>query len=165
VSVVARINDRQLIGHRLRRIPHPLDEVVVAVIRAYRTSTASEQVAMLDELNRVGISVLCTFPERLAAVAVRGQDVEPLQQGLIALGMVAALLEDPRDHLFALAVINHGAQVLGTDLATLIDSVIGEVPAAAVAQFRAFAARAEGDKSLAAFGRRTHGDGTEFRYS
>jgi hypothetical protein len=164
VSVVARLNDRRFNGQRIRRIPHPFDDEVIAVIEAYRQSTAEQRRAMRDELGQVGISVLCTFPDRLAAVAVRTRSAEPLRQGLVALGMIADLLDDPRDHLYGLAAINHSAGVLGTDLSALTDSVADEVPPTAVAQFRAFAARAERDKSLAAFNLRTQGSGDQFRY-
>jgi len=164
VSIVARINDRRLSGQRLRRIPHPYDEDVLAVIEAYRQANAVERQVMLDELGRGGISVLNGFADRLAAIAVRIRSVEPLRQGLVALGMVADLLNDWRDHLFGLAVIKHSAGLLGTSLSTLIDSVADEVPPTAVARFRAFDARADQHKTLSAFNRRTEGSGDQFRY-
>lgn len=83
VTVAARLNDRQFNGHRVRRIPHPLDDVIIAVITSYRTASPAEQQAMVDKLNKVAVGALCTFPERLAAVAVRTHSVEPLHQGLV----------------------------------------------------------------------------------
>jgi hypothetical protein len=164
MTIAARLNDRQLNGHRARRIPHPLDDVLAEVIAAYRAATPREQGALVGELNSVGIGALCTFSERLAAVAVRAESVEPLREGLIGLGMVAALLDDPHDHLYSLAAVNHSANLLGTDLAAVIDSVANELPGAALDQFRAFARRVDRHKSLEAFGLRASGHGDTFRY-
>ncbi|WP_433063590.1 hypothetical protein [Dactylosporangium sp. CS-033363] len=164
MTVAARLNDRQFRGHRVRRIPHPLDDVIIAVIASYRTASPSERQAMADELNGVALGALCTFPERSAAVAVRTQSVEPLRQGLAGLGMVAGRLSDPHAHLYPLAAVNHAADLLGTDLATIIGAMARELSEAASTQFRLFVSRNDRDKSLKAFGLQTQGEGDTFRY-
>jgi hypothetical protein len=78
VGIAARLNDRQFNGHRVRRIPHPLDDAVDAVITAYRGATPSEQRMMLDEMNKVAVGTLCTYPERLAE-----RDVLRLRHGVV----------------------------------------------------------------------------------
>jgi len=106
VTVAVRLNDRQFNGHRVRRIPHPLDDVITAVIRSYRRASPSDQRAMVDELNEVAVGALFTFPERLAAIALRTHSVEPLRHGLVGLGMIATRLDDPHEHLCPLAAVN-----------------------------------------------------------
>lgn len=119
---------------------------------------------MLVDVTGRSAGVLCTYAERLAAVAVRAGAVEPLRDGLVAVGMAVDALDDHRDHLCPLAAVNHSAAMLGVTFAALVNSVASELPPAARARLRAFDARAEKDRSLQAFGLRTAGSGNEFRY-
>jgi hypothetical protein len=109
-------------------------------------------------------AVLCVSAERLAAVAVRAHSAEPLHQALVAIGMAVEALDDDRDHLYPLAAVHHSAVVIGSNFVALVDSVADELPAAALARLYAFDRREERDRSLRAFGLRTHGEGDQFRY-
>ena len=164
VSIVARLGDERFHGLRLRRIPHPLDEVVSVVVHAYRNATPPGRRAMLVDLPVMSAGVLCTYAERLAAVAVRAGSIVPLHDGLVAVGMAVEALDDERDHFYPLAAVNHSAAVLGVTFAALVNSVVDDLPTAALARLRAFAEREEGDRSLQAFGLRTEGSGDDFRY-
>jgi len=123
VGIVARHNDKQFNGHRLRRIPHPLDDVVSGVVGAYRDGSPSERPAMLPEMTAKPAAVLCTSAERFAAMAVRTGSVEPLRQALVAVAMAIEALDDVRDHLYPCAAVDHSAALLGTSFAALVNSV------------------------------------------
>jgi hypothetical protein len=164
VGIVARLNDKQFNGQRLRRIPHPLDDVVAGVVDAYRDGSPAERQAILAEMTAKPAAVLCASAERFAAVAVRTSSVEPLRQALVAVGMAIEVLDDDRDQLYPCAAIDHSAVLLRASFAPLVDSVAAELPPAALAKLRAFDEREMRDRSLQAFGLRTDGDGDDFRY-
>jgi hypothetical protein len=164
VGIVARLNGKHFDGHRLRRMPHPLDDVVVGVISAYRDGSRAERQAILAEMTAKPAAVLCASAERFAAIAVRTGSVDPLRQALVAVGMAVEALDDDRDHLHLCAAIDHSAELLGTSFAPLVNSVAAELPPAALAKLRAFDGREMRDRSLQAFGLRTEGDSGDFRY-
>ena len=114
VGIVPRLNDKQFNGHRLRRIPHPLDDLVSGVVGAYRDGSPSDRQAMLSEVTAKPAAVLCASAERFAAMAVRTGSVEPLRQALVAVGMAIEALDDVRDHLYSCAAVDHSAALRGT---------------------------------------------------
>jgi hypothetical protein len=164
VGIVARLNDKQFNGHRLRRIPHPLDDVVAGVVSAYRVGSPAERQVILSEMAAKPAAVLCASAERFAAIAVRTGSVEPLRQALVAVGMAIEALDDDRDHLYPCAAVDNSAALLGTSFASLVDSAAAELPPAALAVLRAFDGRETRDRSLQAFGLQTDGEGDDFRY-
>ena len=119
---------------------------------------------MLVAVTARSAGVLCTYAERLAAIAVRASSVEPLHDGLVAVAMAVEALDDYRDHLYPLAAVNHSAAMLGTTFSALVNTVADELPPAALTRLRAFNEREERDRSLQAFGLRTDGSGDEVRY-
>ncbi len=164
MGIAARLNGKQFNGHRLRRIPHPLDDVVAGVVGAYRDGSPSEREAILSEMTAIPAAVLCASAERLAPIAVSTGSVEPLRHALVAVGMAIEALDDTRDHLYPCAAVDHSAALLGTSFAALVNSVAAELPPAALAKLRAFDGREGRDRSLQAFELRTDGDGDDFRY-
>jgi hypothetical protein len=164
MTLVSRLNDKQFNGHRVRVIPHPLDEVIIQVIHTYRGASKAQRQAMLDEMTQRSGGVLCASAERLAAMAVRANCVAPLYQALVAIGIGVEALDDDRDHLYALTAIDHSAGLLSTTLTALTDTVADELPPAGLTRLRMFDQRQPRDRSLQAFGRRTEGEGPEFRY-
>lgn len=164
VDIAARLSDKQFDGHRLRRIPHPLDDVIGGAIDAFRKATPSQRRAMLAGMAPRPAGVLCCFAERLAAVAVRTRSIEPLHRALVAVAIAVVALEDDRDHLCALAAVHHSAVMLGITFTTLVDSVARELPGVGLARLQDFGRREEQDRSLQAFGLRTEGEGESFRY-
>jgi hypothetical protein len=164
VGIVARLNGKQFNGHRLRRIPHPLDGVAAGVVDAYRDGSVAERQAILSDMTAKPAAVLCASAERFAAIAVRTGSVGPLRQALVAVGMAIEALDDDRDHLYPCAAIDHSAALLGTSCTPLVNSVAAELPPAALAKLRAFDEREIRDRSLQAFGLRTDGDSDDFRY-
>jgi hypothetical protein len=164
MTLVSRLNDKQFNGHRVRVIPHPLDEVIIQVIDTYRGASKAQRQAMLEEVTQRSGGVLCASAERLAAMAVRANSVAPLYQALVAIGIGDEALEDYRDHLFSLTAVDHSAGLLSTTLSALIDTVANELPPAGLTCLHMFNRRQPRDRSLQAFGLRTEGEGPEFRY-
>jgi hypothetical protein len=164
VGIVARLDDKQFNGYRLRRIPHPIGDVVAGVVGAYRDGSPAERQAILSEMTAKPAAVLCAAAERLAGTAVRTGSVDPLRQALVAVGMAIEALDDDRDHLYPCAATDHSAALLGTSLAPLVNSVADVLPPGALAKLRAFDECDLRDRSLQAFGLRTDGDGDNFRY-
>src|SRR5262245_36674554 len=138
VGSVPGLSDNQFDGHRLRRIPHPFDDVVAGVVGAYRVGSSAERQSILSEMTAKPAAVLCAYAERLAAIAVRTGSVEPLRQAVVAVGMAIGALDDDRDRLYPCAAVDHSAALLSTSFAQLVDSVAAELPPAALAKLRAF---------------------------
>ena len=151
-------------GYLATRLPHELDAVVASAVAEYRAASPSARREMAENLQPRAAGVLSAYGQRMAAVAVRTGAVEPLRDGLVAMGVAEARLSDARDNLIVLAAVNHSAELLGTDLATLVDEIADEVPAAASAGFRDFAARQPQHKSLKSMGLRIWGQGESFLY-
>jgi hypothetical protein len=164
VRIVARLNDKQFKGYRLRPIPHPIDDIVASVVEAFQTGTPSQRQAVLDDMTDRAGSVLCAFAERLAAVAVRNRSAEPLQEALVAVGIAVEALDDYRDHLYPLVTVNHSAVMLGMSFAALVESVAHQLPATGLARLHEFDRRDERHRSLRAFELQTQGEGSDFRY-
>jgi hypothetical protein len=157
-------NDRSFNGYLRRRIPHAQDDVVREFVREYLSASQAGRQAMTSRMSQQAAGVLGSFGERMGVVAVRTRSVEPLRLGLVAMGLAEGREDDPRANLYGLAVVNHSATELGTSLAALIDVVKSDLPPAALAAFTDFVGWKDRDKSLAAFGLGTAGQGDEFRY-
>jgi hypothetical protein len=164
MNITARLTGKQFNGYLRLRLPHELDDVVNQVVAAYRSATLAERQAIVSDMQPRAASVLSAYGERMAAIAVRSQSVEPLQRGLVAMGMAEGRLEDNRTNLYVLAAVNHSAVTIGSDLTTVIDGIASELPEAALAGFRRFTERSERDKSLQAFGLGVVGTGGTFKY-
>ena len=164
MTALSRLGGKQFNGYLKIKLPHDLDAVVDSAVDAYRGEDASRRQQMIDETTLGVAGVLSAYGQRMAAVAVRAQSPVVLERALLAVGIAQGRLQDPRDNLYPLAAINHSATLLGTDLGQVIDRVATLLPAPAVQALRAFASRAERDKSLRAMGLGTAGQGAEFRY-
>ncbi len=156
--------DKRFNGYRVIRLPDERDDVVTSVVEGYCQADAATRQRMLDDLAPRAAGVLSVYGERMAAIAVRTGSTLPLQRGLIGMGMANDRLEDHRNNLIVLAAVNHRATLLGTTLDEQVTAVARFLPASAEAGFRAFAGRAERDKSLSAMALATYGSGPDFRY-
>jgi hypothetical protein len=121
LRIAAGLKDEQFNGYRLRRIPHPLDDVAAGVVGAYGDGSPSERQAILSGMRAKTHSVHCASAERFAATAVHLGSVEPLRQALVAVGIAAEALDDDRDHLYPCAAVDYSAALLGTSFATLVN--------------------------------------------
>jgi hypothetical protein len=164
MNIAARLTGKQFNGYLRIRLPHELDVVVDQVVAAYRSATPAVRQAIVSDLHPRAAGVLSAYGERMAAIAVRSQSVEPLQRGLVAMGVADRRLEHYRTNLYVLAAVNHSAVAIGSDLPNVIDSIAPDLPEAALARFRRFTERSERDKSLQAFGLGVVGAGGTFRY-
>ena len=164
MNLIAPLSGKQFDGYLRRRLPHELDGIVGSIVDAYRQGLPPLRMEMLGDMSARAAGVLSAYGERMAAIAVRNRSEEVLSQGLVAIGIADTALDDPRNNLLVLAVVNHSASMLGTDLERLLDGVAADLPRSALVNFRAFAARAATDKSLSAMGLGTSGSGETFRY-
>jgi hypothetical protein len=87
MNITARLTGKQFNGYLRLRLPHELDDVVNQVVAAYRSATPAERQAIVSDMQPRAAGVLSAYGERMAAIAVRSQSVEPLQRGLVAMGM------------------------------------------------------------------------------
>lgn len=158
------LNSRDFNGYLRRRIPHKLDDIVKEFVNTYRSASAVDRQQLTSGLTPRAAGVLSSFGERMAAVAVRARSDEYLRLGLVGMGLAEGRLDDPRANLIVLAAVNHSAIRIGTNLRALVDEIAFDLPAQAVAAFRAFTQRDDRDKSLRAMGLGTIGSGDDFRY-
>lgn len=164
MSPFSRLSGKQFNGYLRIRLPHALDSVVHTAVAEYQRSSPRDRALLIETLAPRAAGVLSAYGERMAAMAVRSESLSALRDALLAMGIAQARLEDWRDNLYPLAAVNHSAGLLDTDLNSLIDSVTSDLPQVALDAFRAFAARTNQDKSLAAMGLATEGTATDFRY-
>ena len=164
MDALSRLNGKQFNGYLRIRLPHDLDAVVESIVTAYLDAPAPTRREISETVTLRAAGVLSAYGERMAAIAVRTQSQQPLRRGLVAMGLAHGRLDDPRDNLYPLAAVNHSAGLLGTDLLQLIDTMADYLPDPAVTAFRAFANRAEADKSLRSMGLGTAGSHADFRY-
>lgn len=161
---IARLRDRDFNGYLRRRIPHPLDEVVSAVVSKYRDGDAHNRKAMVDAVTPRVAGVLNSYGERMAAMAVRTSLQDYLIKALLGMGMAISALEDRRDVFPALAAVNDSARRIDCQLSDLLGQIETLLPVDAAREFRAFTERRDRDKSLSAMGIGASGAGNEFRY-
>lgn len=93
--------------------------------------------------------ILGLFAERMASLAVRGNSIEPVKQGLLAL-LLYARTEDPRDVLLILSLLHDAViKTSGTPKSVFaeVSSIIGDA-----GFLNDFLNRSDDDKSIDAMG-------------
>jgi hypothetical protein len=108
-------------------------------------------------------NVLRVFAERMASAAVRNNDPQTLNIGLIAL-LLAWSGPDSRDALSVLPLFYDATHLLGRQPTTLVDSLRQTIGDALVAPLSHFLTRSEANKSLHVMGYGTGADEDGFRY-
>src|SRR6185437_8827110 len=107
VSPFSQLNGKQFNGYLRIRLPHALDTVVHTALTAYRDSSPSDRALLIDTVTPGAASVLCAYGERIAAMAIRSNSLEPLRDALLAVGIARMRLDDWRDSVYPLATVNH----------------------------------------------------------
>jgi hypothetical protein len=149
------------IAYLPRPIPAPRDtqirELIALVI-------AGKRVARFRQCIEEGhANVLRVFAERMASAAVRNNDPQTLQLGLIAL-LLAWRGPDSRDALTILPLYYDASHRLGLQSAAFVHSVRQTIGDALVAPLNNFLTRAEANKSLQVMGYSADADEDGFRY-
>jgi hypothetical protein len=75
-------------------------------------------------------SVLSVYGQRKAAIAVGTRSWNDLRMGLIGIGMAEVRLDDYRDNLIVLAVVNHIAAAVDTSLHAPLNDIYDIIPSA-----------------------------------
>ena len=125
--LAGQISRERYAGYAGRPIPDGSDGPVEALLAAY--------VAIADEPGSVpelSVSqhlarVLVVFGERMATLALRTRDEEPLRRGLLAVGLAAGQ-DDERDILVVLPLFRHAADWLRVEPAKAYLDVRRHVP-------------------------------------
>lgn len=103
-------------GYGQRAIPDPLDEELRSFARSI---SGPDQFAEARELLTphagTAARVLAVFGERMASLAVRGQDVGVLREGLAGTALACALTDDPREPVAAMSLLYRAAELIGAD--------------------------------------------------
>jgi hypothetical protein len=103
-------------------LPSDFDERIGAVVDGYAAADSTEQADIRQRLTAEHALTLRAFAERSASLARQTNSVAPLRTGLLALAM-AHDVSDPRETLIQLALQQHAAHKLGTDIDTVGRSV------------------------------------------
>ena len=114
-------------GYADRPIPDASDGPVEALLSAY--SAATDEVGGVPELtvSQDLARVLVVFAERMATIALRTRDDEPLRRGLLALGLAVGRDEE-REILVVLPLLRHSAERHGVELEGIYQEARGHLP-------------------------------------
>jgi hypothetical protein len=146
-------------GYYRARIPCPDDEQVARVVRAFSEASPGRQAVFREAIDGVRAGLLLVFSERVAALAVRLESVEPLVQGLIAASL--AQEGDPREALAVPALHRRSAELLGVDGGRVFDEAAGRTDLSGA---RWLADVRDADESPEDVGYEEADDGEGFRY-
>lgn len=147
---------REFAGYLKPRIPHQLDDMVLAAIRDPRKRAA---------MTPGDVSVLAVFGHRKAVEAVRTSTVQTLLAGFLAVAVAIDLHGDMRDVFMALAPLFRSAELLNEQMEDIAASLnAADISEQAVDDILRFGGRPVSNRSLSAFGLREEGAGLDFRY-
>ena len=141
-----RASDTTYVTHP---IPTEIDEGIARVLAGLSSCDEADLELVADGLAVAHARVLNLFAERMASLAVRQNNPDPVRRGLTAL-LIAARAEDIREILLVLSLLHDAAiKVLGS-----AESIFGEVSSAigGAAFLRDFLERSEKDKRIEAMG-------------
>lgn len=159
------LNGKKFYGYLKVKLPHELDAIVESVVSDFMKAPGEARATTLEKITLDSAAVLCSYGERMAAIAVRTQSREPLERGVVAIGMSSKRLEDPREILYPLAALNHASITIGTSLEQIANRTSKLLPPEANSVIQRFIQRKDGDKSLPSMGLCVTGEGSTFRYS
>jgi len=147
-------------GSHYLPIPHPRDEPVEALLRAYRADPQSDGAWVYADSEVQW--VLLSYAERMAALAVRLRSQPVLELAVLALGLVRPW--DGREKLIVLPTPWRSAEILGVDARSLFERIAAEVPEPGRSDLIEFARRAPHAQSLSCMGYREGTDQDGFIY-
>jgi|GEM_PF-6906668 len=110
-------------GYYRARIPCADDEQLARVVRAFSEASPGRQAVFREAVDGVRAGLLLVFSERMAALAVRLESVEPIVQGLVAASLAAE--GDPREALAVPALHRRSAELVDVDGGRAFDEAAG----------------------------------------
>jgi hypothetical protein len=150
-------------GYLRQPIPSPADEVVRQVVQSYLAAAPDSRAAVVSQLDEEASQVLNAFAQREATRAVRSSSLQPIRLGLVAVGM-GLPGGDFRETQTALALLDHSARLLGSDLDALIEDISALLPPPAHRPFADFLRRDDRHSLLRPMGYAAQGAGSQFAY-
>lgn len=145
-------------------LPHDADDIVAAVVRAYREANPAGRREMLDAVDERAAWRLLNYGARMAMLAVRWDSAKPLRGGIVAMCMAYRRIPDPRDFFRDVGAVNHSATTVGTTITRLVTELRECLPDEPAGEFLRFDERAERNKSLPAMALAACGPREKFRY-
>ena len=146
-------------------IPDVRDSVVAEFLDRVQAGDPAAQAELTAGPSDRGKSVLRTYAERMASLAVRRGDAGPLVPALVAL-VAGGLDRGEREALMVMSLIDHSAGLLGVDLPDIFGraAAAGTMSAEAQQGLTAWLARSPADRLPAAMGFAVSSDASGFRY-
>ena len=141
------------------RIPCPEDSEIARAISAFADATPREQAFFRAGIDATRAELLQVWSERMAAMAVRLDSVQPLVLGLVGLSIAQG--DDETDALLVAPLHRRSADKLGLDSARVFDEAAGRTDLAGA---RWLAEARDSDEQPEDAGYVEDDDGEGFRY-
>ena len=149
-------------GYLHRPLPDDRDAVVEQALAEIAAGSVADRDSLRAGVTLEDSQVFNAFAQRSAVRAVREGSSGCLRLGLLSLAMAGAL--DYRENLMVLSLVARSAEILGSNLDSVVESSADLLPEQALLRFRDFASWPEADRSIRAMGFAESGDGDEFNY-
>jgi hypothetical protein len=162
-SLEEAVAHTEFTGYGPREIPHKLDSLPEAVVDLYLAADSHDK-ELVSCLSAVAAQVLCSFAERLSAVAVRNESAVALKRSLLALGIAASIETDERNVLSVASLPWHSAKLLGINPSVVFMESAMQLPRPGREFLLAFSRRPPESRSIACMGYIEGSDNDGFRY-
>lgn len=150
-------------GYGPSALPNKRDEELDEFVTGIIGGGASAVSKILPRISEKGRRVLRAYAERMASLAVRGNDHLALKKALVAL-VLGGLDENRLESLMVMAPIEDSARRLHLDPSDLFEEVSNIVGHPATVNLMTWLSRKEEDRSLASMGFVATEDAGGFRY-
>jgi hypothetical protein len=150
-------------GYGTFSIPQPTDNNISELLKTWMQLNDAQRHDTAQEIDETHRYTLLAYAERMASLAVRLRDREPIILGLIALG-ISGCLGDWRDNASILALHYDAALQANQSPGEAFEEAAAYLPQKSAAAIKAFLRRSEEDKSLEAMGYLHGTDAEGFRY-
>jgi hypothetical protein len=144
-------------------LPNSRDDAVEKFIEATRSAGPRDVAAVSARASERGRRVLRAYAERTASLAVRRKDAQLLVRGVVALVM-GGLDQNTPEALMVMPLIEHSAQLLDVDLASIFEQAASCVGHPGTVSLMLWLTRAPDDRTLESMGFVVTADEGGFRY-
>ncbi|MBX6750875.1 MAG: hypothetical protein IRY85_14580 [Micromonosporaceae bacterium] len=157
----AVLDPNRNVGYLDEDLPSTRDDEIRELLFGIGERWSVDEIGAL--VPRRAATVLSTFAERAATLAVRRQDARELRAGLIAAAIALMTTDDPRDVIPVLALLYRAAERLGHDPDREF-AAANELCGGKAESLLQFVRRAPADRSLRAMGYEEVEDKDGFRF-
>jgi hypothetical protein len=144
-------------------IPQPTDNDISELLKTWMQLNDAQRHDTAQEIDEKHRYTLLAYAERMASLAVRLRDREPIILGLIALG-ISGYVGDWRDNATIIALHYDAALRANQSPAETFEEAAAYLAQELAAAIKAFLRRSEEEKSLKAMGYSSGTDAEGFRY-